>query len=188
MEETFIRSYYNVLDLDFIDYLISYADNKNLYRKRKSKRVSDSQIPLEAFFKDLSMEVDNRMIMMLSQYFEEFPHLISGDSEWVSGATILQKTNPTEGYHEFHYENGGWDEQKRLLAWMIYLNDVEKGGETEFLYQKMRIKPQKNVALIWPASFTHIHRGLTPISGTKYILTGWFSPVDRMRKFKLSNS
>jgi len=38
MEETFIRSYYNVLDLDFIDYLISYADSKNLYRKRKSKK------------------------------------------------------------------------------------------------------------------------------------------------------
>ena len=188
MEENFIRSYHNVLDEDFIEYLISYIDSKNPYRKRTSRKVTDSQIPLEAFFKDLSMEVDSRMISMLSKYFEDFPHLITNDAEWVSGATILQKTEPTEGYHDFHYENGGWDESNRCLAWMIYLNDVEEGGETEFLYQKLRIKPQRNMALIWPASFTHMHRGLTPLSSTKYILTGWFVPTARMRKFKLNSN
>jgi hypothetical protein len=56
---------------------------------------------------------------------------------------------------------------------MLYLNDVEEGGETEFLYLKKRIKPQQNRLLIWPAGFTHTHRGNPPLSNNKYIITGW---------------
>ena len=56
---------------------------------------------------------------------------------------------------------------------MLYLNSVTEGGETEFLYQKRRIKPQQGRLLIFPAGFTHTHRGNPPLSGNKYILTSW---------------
>ena len=60
--------------------------------------------------------------------------------------------------------------------YMLYLNDLDgEGGETEFLYQKMRVKPEENLMLVWPASYTHAHRG-NPVLGEthKYIVTGWF--------------
>ena len=75
-----------------------------------------------------------------------------------------------------------------MVAWMVYLNDVEEGGETEFLYQSLRIKPKANMAVLWPGSFTHIHRGNPPLSGDKYILTGWFSPTVGMNTFHLKES
>ena len=56
---------------------------------------------------------------------------------------------------------------------MLYLNSVTEGGETEFLYQKRRIKPQQGRLVIFPAGFTHTHRGNPPLSGDKYILTSW---------------
>jgi hypothetical protein len=56
---------------------------------------------------------------------------------------------------------------------MLYLNDVEDGGETEFLYQRMRVKPKQGTLLIWPAGFTHTHRGNPPLSNNKYVITGW---------------
>ena len=64
---------------------------------------------------------------------------------------------------------------KDLLSgnFMFYLNDVTEGGETEFLYQKCRFKPEKNTLLVWPSQFTHIHRGNPPLSNDKYIITGW---------------
>ena len=52
-------------------------------------------------------------------------------------------------------------------------NDVTEGGETEFLYQKCRFKPEKNTLLVWPSQFTHVHRGNPPLSNDKYIITGW---------------
>ena len=56
---------------------------------------------------------------------------------------------------------------------LVYLNDVEEGGETEFLYQSRRIKPKQGTMVICPASFTHTHRGNPPLKGNKYMINGW---------------
>ena len=86
----------------------------------------------------------------------------------------IQKTKPGEGYHVWHPENTGNSQQKmRFLVFSLFLNDIEEGGETEFLYLKKRFKPVKDRLLIFPAGFTHTHRGNPPLSGDKYILTGW---------------
>lgn len=90
----------------------------------------------------------------------------------------IQKTEPCGGYHVWHYESSAWEVSQRELTWMIYLNDVPDGeGETEFLYQKVRVKPKAGRIAIWPAGLTHVHRGNTMFTTDKYILTGWFNKV-----------
>jgi hypothetical protein len=105
-------------------------------------------------------------------YAENYSILLSSDPH-ASYALKLQKTSPGGGYHVWHYESGARSECNRLLAWMLYLNDVEEGGETEFLYLHKRIKPKTGTLIIWPAGFTHTHRGNPPLSGDKYVVTGW---------------
>ena len=86
----------------------------------------------------------------------------------------IQKTCPTQGYHVWHCEQDTQElNVNRILVWTLYLNDVEEGGETEYLYQSMRIKPKMGTFTIFPAHFTHTHRGNPPLSGVKYIATGW---------------
>ena len=86
----------------------------------------------------------------------------------------IQKTLPTEGYHVWHIEhNKGFENECRAFVFSIYLNDVEDGGETEFLHFSKRVKPKTGRIVIWPAGFPYIHRGNSPLSGEKYILTSW---------------
>ena len=86
----------------------------------------------------------------------------------------IQKTLPTEGYHVWHIEHGAdYDNASRILVFSVYLNDVEEGGETEFLNFSKRVKPKTGRIVIWPASFPYLHRGNPPISGEKYLLTSW---------------
>jgi len=86
----------------------------------------------------------------------------------------IQKTLPGEGYHLWHVEhNPGFLHEGRAMAYIIFLNDVKEAGETEFLHQKMRVKPKKGRIVIWPAGFPFVHRGNPPLSGEKYILTSW---------------
>ena len=87
----------------------------------------------------------------------------------------IQRTLPGQGYHTWHYENDFRSRAAlpRVLASMMYLNDVDDGGETEFLYQSKRFSPKKGRVLLWPAQFTHTHRGNPPLSGEKYIITSW---------------
>ena len=88
----------------------------------------------------------------------------------------IQKTIPGQGYHVWHTERySERDGIKRVLAYTIYLNTVEEGGETEFLYQSQRVKPIKGRVVIWPANFPYVHRGNPPLSGEKYIVTSWIN-------------
>ena len=56
---------------------------------------------------------------------------------------------------------------------MTYLNDVDGGGTTFFSHYDLEIKPKKGLTLIWPAEWTHAHKGNVLHSGSKYIITGW---------------
>ena len=64
----------------------------------------------------------------------------------------------------------------RLLI-ALFLNDVDEGGELEFLHQGIRIKPRKGDFVVWPAYFTHLHRGNPPLKDEKWIVTGWFEQL-----------
>ena len=67
-----------------------------------------------------------------------------------------------------------------MMAFMTYLQIPEEGGETEFLHQSLRIKPEIGTTLIWPAHFTHAHRGNPPLKGNKIYVTGWFHGVQHL--------
>jgi prolyl 4-hydroxylase len=87
----------------------------------------------------------------------------------------IQKYPVNGGFKKWHFENTGTHNNVfRHLVFMTYLNDVDDGG-TEFYYQKIKTKAEKGLTLIWPATWTHTHRGIVSSTKEKYIITGWFS-------------
>ena len=87
----------------------------------------------------------------------------------------VHKVKEKQGFHAWHYENPAYAERDRFLAFMTYLQAPLEGGETEFLFQSKRIDPVVGRTLIWPAGFTHKHRGNPPLKGEKIYITGWFN-------------
>jgi prolyl 4-hydroxylase len=70
---------------------------------------------------------------------------------------------------------------QRTWTFMIYLNNVEEGGETNFPKINLKIKPICGMALIWnnliddqQVNFYSLHQGLPVIKGEKIIITKWF--------------
>lgn len=70
----------------------------------------------------------------------------------------------------------------RILLILVYLNDVEEGGETDFYYQNKSVKPKAGSIVIAPCGFTHTHRGNVPISSDKYVIASWvsFNPASQI--------
>ena len=108
-------------------------------------------------------------------YTEKFSMLQHGKIH----ATIMkmQRISSGGGYHVWHAEQGNGMQSNRVVVYMLYLNTLqpENCGETEFLYQQKRYNPTENTMILWPAAYTHAHRG-NPVYGeaAKYIVTGWF--------------
>tara|TARA_R100000008_G_C3527069_1_gene137159 strand:+ start:271 stop:795 length:525 start_codon:yes stop_codon:yes gene_type:complete len=86
----------------------------------------------------------------------------------------IQKYLPGMAYRGEHMEHGKdyWD-SKRLLGWMIYLNDVRNKGGTRWPQQNFTSRPRVGDLYIWPASWTHSHYGIAAPKEIKYIVTGW---------------
>jgi hypothetical protein len=126
-----------------------------------------AQSPEEIFFKGLQ------------RCFDHYSGQYSVLKQDKINTTIMkmQRTDPGGGYHIWHCEHSGGKFAERVLVYSLYLNDISEtdGGETEFLYQRLRIRPEKNMVILWPAAFTHTHRGNTVLGDdSKYIVTGWF--------------
>jgi len=188
----FIGLYENVLPQGFCRHVISEFDKvfeKGLCGTRKKIENAPKHIKDDAFYfldvndhsgafknfheNGVRVDLQHGLQRCFDAYVNQYD--ILEDVMLRSSHMKIQKTNPGEGYHVWHFENGGDHYQNRCLAWAIYLNDIDEAGETEFLYQKLRIPPKENTCVIWPAAYTHTHRG-NVVHGekSKYIVTGWF--------------
>ncbi len=106
-------------------------------------------------------------------YLTKHPQMTTSISTPVLSTIKIQKTLPQGGYHVWHCEHANIETGRRFAFIILYLNDVESGGETEFLYQSARVEVAQGRLILSPASYTHMHRGNPPLSGPKYILTAW---------------
>lgn len=169
---------------DYIRYYEEIDDTVKHTRKERHHDVSDTSIDIYSnvfkygiSIKYISKWANEVIWPKYDIYRKKYSALDSLKRHAIIDMKI-QKTNTGEGYHVWHCENDGIATRHRLLAFMIYLNDVKEGGETEFLYQKKRIKAETGKLLLWPAQFTHTHRGNMPISNEKYVLTGWIEYIE----------
>ena len=113
--------------------------------------------------------------LAIEKYREKYDYLNSIDkiSQWrlCPSYNIQRYNGEEEGFFSLHNETSG-SYPYRMLAWMIYLNDALCG--THFPYQEKTVIPKTGRTVIWPAAWTHPHKGVTPNEGLKYIATGWF--------------
>jgi hypothetical protein len=184
----FIAVYDNYITPEECDKAIKFFENQSKFNNTINRSISEQTSSLkkkdEQYFSH-GGNIDiwwQELKTMMVNYDLAFQHYCSNvgakesyDVDKFLFTTLkIQKTLPTEGYHIWHIEHGkGFDNEARAFVFSIYLNDVEEGGETEFLHFSKRVKPKKGRIVIWPAGFPYVHRGNPPLSGEKYILTSW---------------
>jgi len=108
-------------------------------------------------------------------YISQWPFLNSVNSLYEIGNFNVQKYNQGQHFKKIHSERGNLGTLHRVFAFMTYLNNVEEGGSTYFSHYDLEIIPKKGLTLIWPAEWTHAHRGNIITKGEKYIITGWIN-------------
>ena len=116
---------------------------------------------------------------IITTYKKKYIYSDVDQTEWsVTTPIKIQQYKPKEAFYAWHYENNGAQQMiTRHLVFMTYLNTVTDKGETEFFYQKKKFKPIKGSTLIWPAAWSHTHRGVPSPTQVKTIITGWFNYV-----------
>ncbi len=137
----------------------------------------DEQLYLEVADATLASHTNAIIGSAFEVYAREYQGITNSADPVSSWSCKIQKTQSGGGYHVWHCEDGSFIYRDRVLTWMIYLNDipVENGGATDFLHQNCSFQPTTGTMVMWPATYTHMHRGAF-LTGDipKYIATGWF--------------
>ncbi|HEY3299156.1 MAG TPA: 2OG-Fe(II) oxygenase [Methylophilaceae bacterium] len=114
-----------------------------------------------------------KLFQAYTEYAEQWPFLKKTFPILDIGRFNIQKYNAGGHFAHVHSERTDITSLHRLFAFMTYLNDDFEGGNTHFIHQQHRVKPEKGKTLIWPAEWTHAHAGEVVTEGSKYIVTGW---------------
>jgi len=173
--------YTDYIDTQLCDDLIDYFENNPDKFEGRSAYGVDKEIKdsTDCYLQDVNLT--NRYFENLKKvidgYIEKFPYSNNYSPFGVSDSINIQKYDQGGGFHAWHTERAGSQgpQSTRHLVFMTYLNNVDDGGGTEFFHQQKYIKAQKGLTVIWPADWTHTHRGVVSPSETKYIITGWFN-------------
>ena len=179
----FIGIYENAYDKQYIKEIISFFEKSaDLPLVQKPKELKHSVDQDAIFFNnpDTIQVVPNYFTSYFFQvlwekiiplYTDQFS--ILSQTQLAGEELKMKRIKPGGGFHTWHYEGLG-EYSKRKLVCQLYLNDISNAGETEFLYQNKRVNAKEGRMLVFPADWTHTHRGNPPIgTNNKYIITTW---------------
>lgn len=114
-------------------------------------------------------------------YAEIRPHVTAYRErmKFLETAVRIEKTNvllyEPDGKDKFHPHMDAWDlgTATRQVSIVLYCNTVDEGGETVFVRQDERIRPEKGRLVLFPSGWTHPHEAKAPMSGPKIAVVSW---------------
>jgi len=143
---------------------------QNVGKNRSIKKTTDLVVSGKPHWKDIDQALFRSIGQAILEFREAFPYF---KGPFKDVGYNLQRYNPGEHYH-WHIDGGSHDFSQRQLVALWYLNDVPgPGGETEFLFQDVKVKPEQGKLVLFPPFWTHEHRAVTLQKGVKYIATTW---------------
>ena len=185
--DRYIKIYDDVIDADSCKLLIDKfeAAEEDQYEEvrqaERDKAIAFTQINLVN--NEDWASVQNGMLQVFQDYIMAYINDCKiQPKQWPETygyEAIRMKRYLNNNYDRFdpHVDVKNYETSRRFLAFFIYLNDVDEGGETEFIsinkpgtYIPLKITPQRGRLLMFPPLWMYYHAGLKPVSNNKYLI------------------
>lgn len=173
----FVRVYDNAFPADLCaqlrDFCDAWADVQHMARVRHIDTGARKCVTVEMTLDGALMA---RTVQAVRALFEQYKLDVrdGGHLNHVSGVEIpnVVRYEPGGFFHE-HCDTWNYESALRQVSVIVYLNDVEEGGETVFA--GVTVRPQEGRALFFPSVFTHPHTAKPTVSARKYALVVWLT-------------
>jgi len=155
-------------------------------RTKFSEDLGYSRGTLSECWSDVDTVLEQRICQAITSavaiYKQEYRHLDCWSDISDSGFQV-QKYLKSYGYYRPHvdsFPSPFSTISDRVLAMVIYLNDVDYGGETNFPLHEVAVTPKAGRIVFFPATWTHLHESRVPISSDKWIISSFINNVQPM--------
>lgn len=175
-ERDWIKVYPGAFPEALCDQFTAYLDTAD--KSVVGVHDADYRRSLQLSFNNLPPSATQTFVAALKPYFERYKAEVRHERNlyWASGMEIpsILKYQPT-GKDKFELHSDAWNipSALRLVSVIVYLNDVEAGGETIFPNQDMIVQPRKGSIVFFPSFLTYPHRAAPPLVASKYAIVTW---------------
>lgn len=87
---------------------------------------------------------------------------------------LLHYSHKADNFYKVHSDSGF--SVPRVFSAVLYLNDVEEGGETHFVEYDLSVKPKAGRLIFFPSNYVAAHEARPPVSNDKFAVVTWFNP------------
>ena len=185
--DNFIKVYDDAIDKNSCQLLIDkFEKSEHQYevvrQAERDEAISFKQINLVTHHEDWKSVAAGAMEMFQDSVLRYIYDCKIMPKQWPTTygyEAIRIKRYLNNNYDRFdpHVDVMNYETSRRFLAFFIYLNDVEEGGETEFVnlkkegtYIPYKVTPKQGRLLMFPPTWQYYHAGRKPVSGKKYLL------------------
>jgi len=174
-EEPLIVKFDNVVTEEECVQLIQLANNRLQRSKLANKAISEIRTSSGMFFE----ENENPFIAQIEQRIASLMHIPINHAE---GLQILHYSPGQQFKAHFDYFSVDYPSStnNRISTLVIYLNEVEEGGETTFPALNISVKPKQGAAVYFEYFYQDdqinektLHSGEPVIRGEKWVATQW---------------
>lgn len=149
-----------------------FVDGKPVLEKTVKKNTELNVSDLSTTFKWFNVErLLTRTVRKYLNLYQDSNIIFATQQNPLGDEGFRMKRYMNDGLdHHAYHSDSCQDNNQRILAVLIYLNNVDEGGETTFLNQGIQIQPVTGRIAIFPTSFSFVHAGRHPISNSKYVI------------------
>lgn len=177
-----IKVYDEVIDVERCESIIKMFDSHPDYHERIERETKPdfTQMNITSFTRDSdehsSRDRDNHQFLV--SVFTNYAALYCSDlmitdehpPQYALEELRVKKYNVGTDQFSEHVDVGNHNSARRYLAFFLYLNDIETGGETRFPYLNLSVQPKSGRLIVFPPMWMFPHAGLPTTETPKYIV------------------
>ncbi len=165
--------------IDTIEKITSNLNSKIVFEKALTIGKTEQDIRTNSHLNlTKSAEINEEFRLLNNKYFDL---LFSATNYYTNKFINNDPYYFVEHFNILKYQTGqeykahfdGVTRTHRSISPILYLNDDYTGGELEFVFHNVKIKPSPGMLAIFPANYAYSHIAHPVKTGTKYAIVTW---------------
>lgn len=167
----------DVLSPDACEQLITkFEQHDHVARQEDYYKFAELNLHQSPDFKDECKSIQGAVTKLIKEYKAVHNASFMPDQFSLEQFRMKRYKPNGEDVFDWHSDVGDYKSARRFIVCLMYLNDVEEGGETAFDGkgeddESIVVKPKAGRLVMFPPTWMYPHKGKMPISGNKYIIS-----------------
>ena len=177
MDDFFIKTYDDVVSEEFCASVIKTfeVDETSQHRLDRNGRpnltrldVTQQYLHRKERWLHIHKKLQDTFLDYIQRYQEDYNVIEDFPRTYSVEEFNIKRYNIGDEFAD-HVDSVDLASAQRFLAFFLYLNDVEEGGETVFPKLGLTVEPRRGKLLMFPPFWMYRHAGRPVIRGKKYI-------------------